>query len=52
MQVKNIILNLAKASELTVDYIENEIKKHGNPLRWAIVKTNAEQLVVHAVVLK
>jgi hypothetical protein len=52
MQVENIILNLAKASKLTVDYIENEIKKHGDPLRWAIVKIHAEQLVVHAVVIK
>lgn len=51
MNLKNHIIKLPKVDNITVDYIESEIKKHGEPLRWAIVKAD-EELVIDAVVIE
>ncbi|MFA6990359.1 MAG: hypothetical protein WC197_09840 [Candidatus Gastranaerophilaceae bacterium] len=51
MQLKNIVIQLENKKELTVDYIENAIKKYGEPLRWAIVKENQGQLFVNSVII-
>jgi hypothetical protein len=51
MQIQNIVIKLEKPEKLTVDYIENEIKKHGDPLRWAIVKEEHGNLFINSVVI-
>lgn len=47
---KNFILNTTKT--LTVEYIENFIKQSGFiPLRWAIVKSEDNKLIIDTVVI-
>lgn len=50
MKIENHIINLPKPDEISVEYIESEIKKIGKPLRWSIINAD-DCLSVHAVVI-
>ena len=47
MIVSDLIL-IPNTDNITTEYIENELKKQNiiDPLRWAIVKTNSENLTI------
>lgn len=52
MKVENITITIKKPACLTTDSIESEIKKHGEPLRWAIVKVKEPLLSINAVMYR
>ena len=47
MIVSDLIL-IPNTDNITTEYVENELKKQNiiNPLRWAIVNTNRENLTI------
>lgn len=53
MKIVNKQFTLNKIENLSVEHIENFILKSGfEPLRWAVVKVEGDNIVIDATVLK